>query len=204
MPRTPTLFSRKVRWRSLDDSEFSAQVENYRSTAGIEDVIVAQFRTEESLGMMFEFPEELSPELFPSGRYRVAAQGALEKSDGSWRVLHDGTHGVRINNGIRPRDQLAMPGPADVQELMACCQEDHPGVHFGLQADVKMAHRRFKHKPADWGLLCCKAQKKTAAPFGATESALLAVVVLLTTGVVFPLESPGYVYDCARTIMHGN
>ena len=158
MPRTPSVFARKSKWRSLDDSVFSAQVENYRSTLGLEDVIEAQFEKEKALGMMFDFQECEAPNLFPSGRYRVAAQGALEKADGSWRVLHDATHGVQINNSIKPRDQLAMPGPADAKEMMAKCQEDHGGVHFGLQADVKMAHRRFLHKPTDHGLLCCKAR----------------------------------------------
>ena len=91
MPRTPTVFSRKVKWRSLGESVFYTQVENYRSTAGIEDTMETQFRKEELLGMMFELPEEGASERFPPGRFRVAAQGALEKADGSWRILHDGT-----------------------------------------------------------------------------------------------------------------
>jgi len=117
MPRTPAVFARKTKWRPLDDSEFLAQVENYRSTAGLEATIEAQFEHEESLGMMFSQEQEAA-DLFPPGRFRVAAQGALEKADGSWRILHDGTHGVQVNNGIRVRDQLAMPGPADAKELM--------------------------------------------------------------------------------------
>ena len=203
MARTPALFSRKVKWRSLDDSEFATQVENYRSTAGIENVMEEQFRSEAEQGMMFELQEADAASQFPPGRFRVAAQGALEKADGSWRVLHDGTHGVQVNNGIRPRDQLAMPGPADVQELLASCKEDHNGVHFGLQADVKMAHRRFKHKPSDWGLLCCKA-RKTAAASGATVWVRLVLDALLTTGAVWPPDSPGSVSDSAKTTTAGS
>ena len=31
----------------------------------------------------------------------VASLGAIEKKDGSYRVVHDGTHGVAVNSAIR-------------------------------------------------------------------------------------------------------
>ena len=106
MPRTPTAFSRKVKWRTLDDCEFQAQVDNYRLTAGLEEIIEDQFK-EKALGMVYSVPALNAESLFPPGRFRVSAQGALEKADGSWRILHDGTHGTRINNGIRSATGLA-------------------------------------------------------------------------------------------------
>eukprot|EP00973_Karenia_brevis_P031180 4301880-Karenia_brevis.AAC.1 len=40
----------------------------------------------------------------------MAAIGALEKSDSTFRIIHDATHGVRVNPRIRPRDQVRYPG----------------------------------------------------------------------------------------------
>ena len=38
-------------------------------------------------------------------RLRVASLRSIAKEDESFRVLHDGTHGVRVNPHIRVRDQ---------------------------------------------------------------------------------------------------
>ena len=85
MPRTPTVFSRKTRWRQLDDSEFSDQVENYRSTSGLDTVMLEQFRAEEQLGMMFPTTVQAAKAEFKD-RLKVSAQGTREKSDGSFRI----------------------------------------------------------------------------------------------------------------------
>ena len=47
-------------------------------------------------------------------RLRVASLGALEQHKGDFRVIHDGTHGVRVNPAIRVRDKEACPMAHDL------------------------------------------------------------------------------------------
>jgi hypothetical protein len=153
MPRVPALYERKVRWRKLDVTDFSAEVENYRSIVGLEDQLERQFEEEAALGMMFRIPEEEARREWPN--LRIAAQGALLKGDSSFRVIHDATHGVHLNVDLQVRDQVRMPTAGDVRAAMQESSE-LPGPHFSLQLDVKKAHRRFRHRRADWGLLGCR------------------------------------------------
>ena len=39
----------------------------------------------------------------------VASLAALAKGDETFRILHDGTHGVKVNPKIRVRDQSRFP-----------------------------------------------------------------------------------------------
>ena len=91
MPRTPAVYRRKIRWRSyvdeLADGRGPESRENYRSIQGHEDELEAQFKEEEALGMMQLVSEEAAKREFGSTLV-VAALGALQKSDSSWRVLH--------------------------------------------------------------------------------------------------------------------
>ena len=73
--------------------------ENYISATEHVDVLEAQFKSEERLGMMVELSNATAEELHGPG-LMVAALAAIEKSDQSFRVLHDGTHGVRRNVNI--------------------------------------------------------------------------------------------------------
>ncbi len=119
------------------------------------DSLEQQFEEEKLLGMMEEVDEAEFRSRYPKDRVLVAAQGALEKSDNSFRVIHDGTHGVSINPNVIPRDQTRMPGSSDLRSAMA---EDatHGGAFFSLQADIKKAHRRVLIQKSDWGLQCCR------------------------------------------------
>eukprot|EP00973_Karenia_brevis_P016842 2308440-Karenia_brevis.AAC.1 len=47
------------------------------------------------------------------GVFHTAAIGALEKSDDTFRVIHDGTHGVQVNLDIVTREQVAYPTIAE-------------------------------------------------------------------------------------------
>jgi hypothetical protein len=153
LPRTPAVYERKMKWRKLDETDFVDEVANYSSIVGALDTIREQFKLEEEMGHMYQLSDEEARSRFPE--LRVAAQGAIEKSDSSFRVVHDATHGVNVNNDLRVRDQTRMPSCADIRATLG---EDSqvPGVHFSLQADVKMAHRRFLHRPQDHGFLACR------------------------------------------------
>ena len=160
LPRTPAVFERKRRWRRYDDSEPVLEKENYKSILGNEAQIRAQFEEEKALGMMFDVPDRTAHEQYPGDRLRVAAQGALEKGDNSFRVIHDGTHGVRVNNAIKPRDQVRMPTAGDIRAVLRE-GADTGEVHFLLKGDVAKAHRRTRVRQEDWGLAACRLQPGT-------------------------------------------
>jgi hypothetical protein len=128
---------------------------NYKSVAGHEEALREQFIEEAKLGMMVEMSLEEAQKLYPGRLLRLSALGAIEKPDATFRVLTDATHGVQINNEVRPRDQMKMPGAADARATM-CASAHLAGVHFSIQADISKAHRRFKHRQQDWGLLGCQ------------------------------------------------
>ena len=160
MPRTPAVFERKVKFRSYDETEFSADVANYKSAAGpaMAAILEGQFQEEAELGMMYRATlSEAKDEWID---LRISAQGAIEKNDESWRILHDATHGVNINNQTTIRDQLRMPSAGDQRTVMQESAEHDEGPHFSLQFDVSKAHRRFLHKRKDWGYLCCRSDDK--------------------------------------------
>ena len=100
--------------------------------------------------MCFRISEEEARKRWTKGRLRIAAIGAIEKADNSFRIIHDGTHGVRVNNQSIVRDRLRMPGPKEEKAIMRRASQKQ-GPYFSLQADVSKAHRRFIHRKADWG-----------------------------------------------------
>ena len=142
MPRTPAVYRRKIRWRSyvdeLADGRGPDSRENYRSVQGHEDELEAQFKEEEALGMMQLVSEEAAKREFGSTLV-VAALGALQKSDSSWRVLHDGTHGVEVNPFVRLRDHHGAPGVAEQRALVAAKR--------ALVATTKKSKRRSNAWP---------------------------------------------------------
>jgi hypothetical protein len=156
MPRTPEVFRRKERWRKYDDSDFVCEMDNYTSAKDAGGALRKQFLEEADLGMMFEIPLSEAREKYPGDSLRIAAQGAIEKSDDTFRILHDGTHGVRINNEIRVLDQLDFSGPGDAAATMQSSLEEANGVQFAIAGDIKKAHRRVLHRKADWGLMACR------------------------------------------------
>ena len=79
----------------------------------------------------------------------MAAQGILDKPDGGHRIIHDGTHGVQLNNEINITDRLENLGPRELAAIMNLSVA-------AVNADVAKAHRRLKVREDDWGVLACK------------------------------------------------
>lgn len=160
LPRTPAVYERKHRWKKLDETEYERDMPNYKSAAGTEmsKILRSQFLEEQDLGMMYETTLRQAEHDYPGDALRIAAQGAIEKADETFRILHDGTHGVRVNNEIKVRDQTRMPGASEGRSVMNLCYEKKPGVHFQLLSDVKKAHRRYLHRVQDHGLQACRAE----------------------------------------------
>ena len=71
----------------------------------------------------------------------IAGLAAIAKGEDSWRVIHDGTHGVKVNPYIRVRDQTRNPSVAEQRKVMEWAM-DAPGPHFMLKG------RRFQGPPS--------------------------------------------------------
>ena len=175
IPRIPALYEEKVKWRKYDESVEVENKDNYSSAS--EDILLQQFEEEERLGHMFRVTYGEAKKRWKE--VKIAAQAALEKSDSTFRIIHDGTHGVNVNNNIKMLNLQRFPSAAEQKTIMTESSERRPGVHFGLQADVSKAHRRFLHREQDLGLLCCRADSRPL-----TEDTVLHVNRVGTFGIV--------------------
>ena len=125
--------------------------ENYISAKLQPSVIQEPFKNEAESGAMIEIGLGEARAKFDN--LAVASLGKIEKKDGSYRVIHDGTHGLDVNSQIRARDQLRNPTAGDLRTLMQLL----PGSFFALTGDVKGAHRLVKVAERDWGLQACRS-----------------------------------------------
>ena len=83
---------------------------------------------------MIEVPLDIAHSDYPG--LVMAALGGIEKSDDSFRVIHDGSHGVKVNQRIRPRDQMRFPGIAEKSFILSRSQWTERSL-FGIKAVVK-------------------------------------------------------------------
>ena len=154
MPRTPAVFEKKCKWRSYDGETAAADSfrSNYPGAAENADVIEAQFEDEAKVGAMLKMELEEASRIY-GAQLRVASLGAIQKADESFRVVHDGTHGIGVNGNIKVRDQLACPSAGELRQVLQVLEKPT----FVLTADIKRAHRLVKVKVEDWGLQACRA-----------------------------------------------
>eukprot|EP00973_Karenia_brevis_P068108 9475650-Karenia_brevis.AAC.1 len=76
------------------------------------------FREDVSLGHMRHEAESVAKAEY--GQHLVmAASGALQKADNTFRIIHDGTHGVHVNPRIKPRDQGRYPGIPEKRKILS-------------------------------------------------------------------------------------
>ena len=121
--------------------------------------IKQQFQEEAALGHMVEIKEADAEQEYGCLPL-VAALGAIEKEDDTFRVIHDGSHGVRVNHAIVPRDQVRVPSVAEIR-LMLYFMMTSKGKYFGIKGDVSKAHRRVKVQRADWKYQACQLEAGT-------------------------------------------
>ena len=151
LPRVPAVFEEKTGSRKYDDDAEHAQSErdNYLSARENAAEVQKQFLEEAALGAMVEVSlEEALAEY--GDRLALASLGAIEKRDGTYRVVHDGTQGVGVNSSITVRDQLRSPTAGDLRTALRIMPRA-----FGLTGDVKRAHR-LEVARQDWGLQACR------------------------------------------------
>jgi hypothetical protein len=165
----PAIWPQKSRWKLPEEDMWnhSAINSNYGSTDEHEDILVSEFEKQIQNGMMISTTLGEAKAKFGE-RLRIAAMGLIPEKE-AYRVIHDGTNFVNINNFIKVPDHELFPSGADVA---ASLQEDqdHQGLvnprYISLKTDVSKAHRRVPVKEADWGLLGCAVTKLQKDPQG--------------------------------------
>ena len=112
--------------------------DNYVLAKDLAPEVQVQFEKEAALGAMRELDLETAEQML--GPLSVASLGALAKKDGSYRVIHDATHGLAVNSKIRVLDQIRSPTATDVRRAI----QGLPGAFFALTGDLARAHRLVK------------------------------------------------------------
>ena len=153
-PRVPAVCERKTKWRKYPEECLAegCDRESYLSAKEHALEVQQQFLAEAEEEAMIEVPTAEALASYGS-KLSVASLGAIEKKDGSYRVVHDGTHGVNVNARIKLRDQLRNPTGGDLCSVLKCM----PGAAFGLTGDMKRAHRLAKVAEQDWGYQTCRS-----------------------------------------------
>ena len=159
LARSPQVCPPKVKHRKLDDSDFCSIAPNYASADMSSSELETKFREEEALGRMFPSKLGVLREQY-GDKLRIASMAAIKKPDGSVRPLHDGTHSVKVNNGIRYQDQLECPGPGEIASVVRTSVETREAP-FCVSADIKAAHRLVKIGKSDWGYMCCRVDSSS-------------------------------------------
>ena len=152
LPHIPLVFPDKNKWRSYDEDDFRHPEfrHNYPLVSANADEIEKQFEAEAKLGAMCCIPLEEAKKLF-GDRLVIASLGAVKKPDGSYRVLHDGTHATSVNAKIKVRSTPITPTAADLKTMI----QNHPFATFSLCGDISRAHRLVLIRPQDWGWQAC-------------------------------------------------
>ena len=152
LPRVPAVFAAKTSWRKYEEELDSPGVrENYLSA---KTHAHAQFEKEAELGAMREMTLETAEKQL--GGVKLASLGAIEKKDGSFRVIHDAAHGVGANSQIKVRDQIRSTNAGDLRRALQVL----PTACFALTGDVARAHRLIKVAECDWKHQGCKTGVK--------------------------------------------
>ena len=154
--RTPQVFPKRIHFRKLDESDFDPSMVNYRSAELNAAQLEEKFRQDEQAGMMLCTTEPEARRKYGSEAVLIAAMGAVTKANGDVRPLHDGTHGINLNNSIVILDKLQVPGPEDLQEVASRVKESKEAP-FSLCADISHARRNVKVRESDWPRLACKS-----------------------------------------------
>ncbi|OLP77936.1 hypothetical protein AK812_SmicGene41941 [Symbiodinium microadriaticum] len=79
------------------------------------------------------------------------------------RIIHDATHGVRVNHRIKCRDKLRSPGAREKKHLLREHEEEGEAA-FSVVGDIAKAHRRYKHAAKEHGYLACQANVSSLGP----------------------------------------
>ena len=158
LPRTPCAFERQVEWSLKEDPTAVCELAraNYPSAREHEDHLRSHLEAEVEEGLVAKMSVSEFERKFGEDR-AIAALAVLveDETTGKRRVIHDGSHGVRVNHRIRCLDKLRMPCGREKRYLLGVFKKARDVV-FSLTGDFGKAHRRFKHRKDEHGFLACK------------------------------------------------
>lgn len=109
----------------------------------------------------------------------VASLGAVPK-DKAWtdvRVVHDGTHGLRVNTHVEQPNKMTFPQFDDLECALRAFKGHEPTARFLMAFDIKSAHRLIPIHRRDWGLQACRLEDdarvflNTRGTFGVASAA---------------------------------
>eukprot|EP00973_Karenia_brevis_P015227 2082575-Karenia_brevis.AAC.1 len=135
MPRKPALFKRKMRWRRYGDMDDEVDPESksiYVSAVDHVSGVEAMFEEDVRMGHMRKLTN-----------LEAEAIAALQKDEDLFRIIHDGTHKVRVNPQIIVRDQIAYPAVGEKTAVLTRAARMRSTM-LGSKADVSKAHRRVR------------------------------------------------------------
>ena len=111
------VFTAKKSWRKYADELDSPGLrENYELCVGQDKKhgreVEEQFEKKAALGAMREMEQNDADKELDG--VMLASLGAIEKKDGTYRVIHDATHGVGVNSRIIVIDRIRSPNVGDL------------------------------------------------------------------------------------------
>ena len=162
LPRTTHVFEEQRKW-PLENSPWEASlawVPNYSSVEEHADFARAKFEEDVREGLlakmtMGEFLERYGEHTAIAALAVIVEDEELDKK----RIIHDATHGVRVNHRIKCRDKLRSPGAREKKQLLREHEEEGETA-FSVVGDIAKAHRRYKHAAKEHGYLACQVDAK--------------------------------------------
>ena len=152
------MYEEQSSWRLEDDPHMQEEIwrSNYQSVGPHVQFVREHFEEECREGLMEKITLEEAKNRY-GDKIAISSLAVLveENHNGKKRVIHDATHGTKINNRIRCRDKCRSPSAREKQYLLAY-HKRRKSVLFSLVGDISKAHRRFLHSPQERGLLACR------------------------------------------------
>ena len=127
LPRTPHVFEEQLKW-PLENSPWEASlawVPNYSSVEEHAEFARAKFEEDVREGLMAkmsmgEFLERYGEHTAIAALAVIVEDEELDKK----RIIHDATHGVRVNHRVKCRDKLRSPGAREKKHLLREHEEE--------------------------------------------------------------------------------
>ena len=94
---------------------------NYSSVEGCREFAREKFEEDVAEGLMAKMT--LGEFKARYGEHRAVAALAViveDEATGKMRMIHDATHGVRVNHRIKCRDKIRSPGAREKKQLLRC------------------------------------------------------------------------------------
>ncbi|CAE7346838.1 DSK1 [Symbiodinium sp. KB8] len=160
LPRTPHVFEEQLKW----------PLENEKFDEDVEEGLMARMTLREFKERYGENPAIAS--------LAIIVEDELKDKK---RIIHDATHGVRVNHRIKCRDKIRAPGAREKKQLLREMIDENR-VAFSVVGDISKAHRRYKHQPSEHGFMGCQLSTEETIS-GDPDSQLVYVNLVGTFGL---------------------